>query len=408
MRTLANLGLTIGAAVLFAGCSGWQSPIGAPGAMPQSRRIALTPAIVDQKGTTPSYEVLHSFGNDYDGTNPSANLIDVGGKLYGTAEAGGPYSCKYVHGCGTVFSITPSGTAKVLHSFDGSDGYDPLANLIDVKGTLYGTTAMGGKYNAGTVFSITTDGTEKVLHNFGSGTDGTGPVGGLIDLNGSLYGTTKNGGALSGGTVFSITTTGTEKVLHSFGYGTGGGEPEAGLTNVNGTLYGTTVMGGVHNGGIVFSITPGGAEKVLHDFGKGTDGYGPNARMIAAGMTLYGTTQEGGKYGGGGTVFSITTSGTEKVLHSFGELETDGRVPSARVIDVKGTLYGTTTIGGKYTGGTIFSVTKTGEEKVLHYFGDDTDGADPRSGLIDVGGTLYGTTWSGGLNNDGTVFSLVP
>jgi hypothetical protein len=40
MRTLANVALTIWAAALFAGCGGSRSPIGAPGAMPQSNAIA--------------------------------------------------------------------------------------------------------------------------------------------------------------------------------------------------------------------------------------------------------------------------------------------------------------------------------------------------------------------------------
>jgi hypothetical protein len=35
-----------------------------------------------------------------------------------------------------------SGSEKVLHSFGyGSDGATPLAGLIDVNGTLYGTTS---------------------------------------------------------------------------------------------------------------------------------------------------------------------------------------------------------------------------------------------------------------------------
>ena len=48
-------------------------------------------------------------------------------------------------GCGTVFSVTPSGQEKVLHAFAGaSDGANPNAALIDVNGTLYGTTVHGG------------------------------------------------------------------------------------------------------------------------------------------------------------------------------------------------------------------------------------------------------------------------
>ena len=36
--------------------------------------------------------------------------------------------------------------------------------------------------------------TEMVLHSFGGGTDGAGPHAGVIDVSGTLYGTTGNGG----------------------------------------------------------------------------------------------------------------------------------------------------------------------------------------------------------------------
>jgi uncharacterized repeat protein (TIGR03803 family) len=192
-------------------------------------------------------------------------LIDVGGALYGTTQDGG--ACPFGGSCGTVFSITPEGSEKVLHSFGkGSDGAVPQAGLIDVAGTLYGTTVAGGEYGGeygyGTVFSITTSGTEKVLHSFGKGSDGKEPFAGLIDVNGTLYGTTSAGGAqdkascysLSCGTVFSITPQGSEKVLHSFGKGSDGQFPRADLTYENGRLIGTTSNGGTYRYGTVFAL----------------------------------------------------------------------------------------------------------------------------------------------------------
>jgi uncharacterized repeat protein (TIGR03803 family) len=60
-------------------------------------------------------------------------------------------------GCGTVFSVTTGGKEQLLHTFGGSssDGYYPSSNLINVNGTLYGTTANGGTHGAGTVYAIT-------------------------------------------------------------------------------------------------------------------------------------------------------------------------------------------------------------------------------------------------------------
>jgi uncharacterized repeat protein (TIGR03803 family) len=49
------------------------------------------------------------------------------------------------NGPGTVFSITTSGTEKVLYSFQGDpDGAYPVAGLVNVKDMLCATTWEGG------------------------------------------------------------------------------------------------------------------------------------------------------------------------------------------------------------------------------------------------------------------------
>ena len=153
--------------------------------------------------------MLHSFAGDPDGAFPSASLLDVDGTLYGTTVGGGAYlSCEgtqFPKPCGTVFSITTAGLEKVLHSFAWTDGAFPAAGLVNVNGTLYGTTSYGGTYGGGTIFSITKAGREKVLHSFGKGTDGGDPSAALINVGDTLYGTTTLGGANSLGTVFSLT-----------------------------------------------------------------------------------------------------------------------------------------------------------------------------------------------------------
>jgi uncharacterized repeat protein (TIGR03803 family) len=334
--------------------------------------------------------VLHSFGSGSDGLSPTTPLVDVSGTLYGTTREGGAYGG--LGRDGTVFSITTSGVEKVLHSFgSGTDGLNPEAGLTDINGTLYGTTQNGGantcpvngaKPGCGTVFSITPDGTERVLYSFnGKGTDGYFPEAGLTEVNGTLYGTTFSGGAYNrtkcsvhlstciedppqGGVVFSITTDGKEKVLHRCGKGDDVLAPSAGLVDVKGTLYGTTPFGGAAHArgyGTVFSITTDGREKVLHRFGAEQDGgHTPRASLIDVHGVLYGTTFSGGAYSNNGTLFSITTGGKETVLHSFGK-GTDGSSPAAGLLDVDGTLYGTTLYGGKYYGsagfGTVFALT---------------------------------------------------
>ena len=59
---------------------------------------------------------------------------------------------------------------------------------------------------------------------------------------------------------------------------------------------------------------------------------------------------------------------------------------------MNGALYGTTTFGGGKDDGTVFSVAMTGKERVLHSFSGGSDGSLPTASLINVKGKLYGTS----------------
>lgn len=68
------------------------------------------------------------------------------------------------------------------------------------------------------------------------------------------------------------------------------------------------------------------------------------------------------------------------VLYSFRSSGDDGEVPYAGLIDVNGRFYGTTVDGGKYGSGTVFSISPTGKEHVLHSFaGPPTDSIPMRA-----------------------------
>jgi len=379
--------------------------------------------------------VVYSFAGGSDGNNPNVSLINVGGLFYGTTSVGGGSTNCY-DGCGTVFSVTPSGQETVLYFFKGgSDGAYPYASLLKFDGRFYGTTRLGGSSNCtdedgcGTVFSMTPAGKEKVLYPFdvgdnGTSTDGISPIGGLVNLDGTLYGTTSGSNtAAFVGTVFSVTPAGSESVVYDFPVYGGGGNffdganPAAGLINVGGVFYGTA-GGGTAGEGVVFSVTPSGSENVVYSFKGGSDGASPVAGLIDIDGVLYGTTEYGGGSAvcssGCGTVFSVTTAGVEKVLHAFTGVH-DGAYPQSSLLKVGEKLVGTTQWGGDITCnkhqelegcGTVFSVTLTGTEKISYAFKGGSDGAYPYAGLIDVGGVLYGTTGSGGAHNLGTVFSL--
>lgn len=136
----------------------------------------------------------------------------MNGRLYGTTSGGGANTC-YPGGCGAVFSVDPeTGAETVLYSFcaqpNCADGGGPRTNLVHEKGTLYGT-AGGGANGEGVVFALDIKtGVESVLYSFCSQldcADGASPYAGLVDVNGTLYGTTYYGGAHNRGTVFSLT-----------------------------------------------------------------------------------------------------------------------------------------------------------------------------------------------------------
>lgn len=401
MSSIAAIASTV-LVIVVAGCANGER---AMTAMPFDRRLAHE---------TAAERVVYSFsGPPSDGEYPTAALIDLKGTLYGTTSSGG------TTGGGTVFSLTPSGTETPIYSFKGypNDGTAPNA-VIAIHGTLYGTTACDGSYGyggGGVVFSLTKRGEERVLYNFPGG-DCDGPYAGLLDVSGTLYGTTWGSPSLDG-RVFSITTSGTEKTIHQFTGGRDGGNPLASLIDVNDTLYGTTSAGGVNHYagfGTAFSMTTSGKERVLHRFRGARDGNYPSAGLIDIGGTIYGTTTYdgivGGKCGtyGCGTVFEVTPSGKEIVLHRF-RGSPDGENPMAALIDVNGTLYGTTYEGGATGAGSVFSIAPSGSESVVYSFAGGTyDGSNPLASLIDVNGTLYGTTYGGGTYGFGTVFSLTP
>jgi uncharacterized repeat protein (TIGR03803 family) len=294
------------------------------------------------------------------------------------------------------------------------DGLNPYGTpVMGSQGNFYGTTFFGGATGSGTVFKVSPDGTETVLYSFLPGTtDGNSPAAGLvIDKQGNLYGTTFSGGTYGfGGTVFKLSPNGTETILHNFGGASDGVRPQAALIrDGRGNLYGTTVVGGAYGNGTVFEITASGTESVLHSFAQNTsDGGFPQAGLIMDSRgNLYGTTVYGGA-SAYGTVFRIGPEGTETVLHNFGN-KSDGQNPyGSLVMDNKGILYGTTYGGGALRAGTVFKLSPNGAEWVLHSFDPKLgDGELPIAGLLlGANGNLYGTTAFGGSSGAGTVFEI--
>jgi uncharacterized repeat protein (TIGR03803 family) len=387
-----------------------------------------------------TFTVLHSFRGGADGQAPGNGslILDAKGNLYGATLLGGGGPCD--GGCGTVFKLAPTGKVTVLYAFTGTngDGKYPNGPLVrDRAGNFYGTTYGGGTsgtacsgYGCGTVFMLDAAGHETVLYSFSGGVDGATPEMGLVrDAAGNLYGTTHLGGAYNWGTVFKVDPSGNETVLHSFNGLTGdGGDAFAGLIlDSAGNMYSTTQGGGNVNSnclpglemgcGTVFTITTAGTESVLYAFNGYKDGNTPFGGVIRDNQgNLYGTSQPRPTPTGWGTIFKLHPSGQLNVLHTFSGA--DGADPLAGVIaDSSGNLYGTTSAGGTgsctyYVGGgcgTVFELSPTGKFTVLYNFTGGADGANPSAALVkDAKGNLYGTASYSGTYNEGTVFKITP
>jgi uncharacterized repeat protein (TIGR03803 family) len=144
--------------------------------------------------------------------------------------------------------------------------------------------------------------------------------------------------------------------------------------------------------------------------GGSSDGAKPYAALIqGSDGNFYGTTLYGGPYSNG-TVFKLTPTGTETVLHFFSGASGDGAVPATSVLQASdGNFYGTTYVGGTTSAGTVFEVTPGGTETVLYSFGaaGNGDGEFPSGALIQGSdGNLYGTTQAGGASGSGTAFKV--
>ena len=317
----------------------------------QVPRILASVFIASLAASSPALSadaLVHDFsGLSGEGITPIAPVVlDSSGFLYGTTQNLGAFSA------GTVFKVRTDGSAfSVLHGFPStaSEGDAPAAGLtFDGVDTLYGTTQFGGTSNLGTVFRIKTDGSGfTTLYSFSGGAlDGSNPVAAVVlDGSGFLYGTTELGGTSGIGLVFKMTTDGNSfSILHSFdGVPTDGDTPVAALAlDASGNLFGTTQQGGMFGFGTIFTIkTDGTGYAKLTDFAGGlSDGGLPAAPLtFGPGLSLFGTTTLGGAFSSG-TVFKMQTDGTGfATLHNFGENFLDPSTPVASVtLDSSGNL----------------------------------------------------------------------
>jgi hypothetical protein len=324
--------------------------------------------------------------------------LGADGALYGIG--GGQIFPECPGGCGGVFSLAPPPaggdpwTETTIYAFTSiQDGIGAAGDtlIMSPSGSLYGTTGFGGTgckgTGCGTVFSLTPPDSPH-----GAWTKATFALNGPTDLPNSL--------ALS-----------------------------------NGILYGTSRDGGTSNAcylgcGAFFSVTPpsagqpGWSTHVLYSFTGGANSY-PLSVVPGGNGEFFGAAGGIGCPADCAFVFSLTQDAPgspwkETVLYTATDTDAANNFLSI-VIGGNGIIYGTSTYGGTYGEGSVFSLTPPSTPggswtaTTLYSFAGAPDAAQPNPGLI-VGpsGALYGTSNMGGpscqLSSEGcgTIYALAP
>lgn len=345
--------------------------------------------------TAQGFATVYSFSSE--AGHPVSNLIEApDGRLFGTAPNGGPY------GLGAIYVLTPDGSGGYTYSnlrvfqADSPEGYWPQSALIQATdGLLYGTTSSPVQCG-GSIYRISPEGDFTDLYDFSCSSGGFATARLLQASDGNFYGVTTREGAAGNGTLFRMGSDGTFEVLHAF-MAAEGFPVSSLLEGSDGFLYGTTTAGLVYRAGM------DGAVSIVHAFGF-LEGSGPSGDLLqASDGWIYGVTASGGGNAQKGTIFRVQPDGSFEQRYTFPQ--TGPRTPLGGLIEISGTLYGTTSEGGN-GGGTLFKLSPAGVLTVLHAL-DGLEGFAPASALLLASsGSLVGTCAQGGGPASGTVFEI--
>lgn len=307
---------------------------------------------------TPAGEmsVIYSFAEEPDGSLPNGSapgsLVEgMDGFLYGITSENG------ANGFGTVFKLSKDGTIQVLHNFCGtltcSDGANPGFLMQAIEGNFYGGTGPTN-YPTSVLFRMTPSGSYKVLHTFDSKTqpDGTGIYGMVQAADGNLYGTTVAGAQLKPfNSVFRFDpVNGQYAILHGFD------TPNMNLPGVATSAPALTSDGelfGLQAFGEMYEISLDGKYQKLGRLAPG--GFFDGNVLQGSDGNLWGIF-----VGPCGLAFSASTTGS--VLHSVPfNCTTIGEQPAAMIQAADGKFYGVTLgSGGPNTNpvldGTVWSL----------------------------------------------------
>jgi hypothetical protein len=373
--------------------------------------------------------------NSMQGPGTGVLCLQPDGSIYGTTYGEGKILNRGMTFMdGTIYRLSPEGTLACVaylpnFLFDPARGHDLSGLVRDVRGSLWGAMAAGGKANSGLIyrFDPATARVEVVVEFTGA----DGPTPGrlpypklVIDDRGFLWGVTREGGASRRGTVFKLECA-TGKFSHvlefsgaaesNAGEGKyGGGLPTAGTLGKDGKSF-WAALSNQGNGSIFRVETATGALTTVLTF-TGRDGPAPG-RYPSSGVVsdgegfIWGTTLSGG-HRDLGTVFKIEES-TGKFtsiaqFEGLGSAATTGENPHTTLVsDGRGRMWGSTDGGAEAT---IFRIS-TGKGEFKHVAKFSSKDGVPRPSLwagmtSDGKGTVWGTAMNGGPTAGGMIFKI--
>ena len=214
--------------------------------------------------------------------------------------------------------------------------------------------------------------------------------------------------ALIYGTLFGFTAGGAVSIVDdtNFGYFTLSGATLGadGRSIREAIRTGGTGLCGTAGCGRIYKVSPTGTLTVCTILSEPMGRILMHRRFWARTVSTTGTTPGSSAGSGISTAYSVTSSGTFTLLHTFayaeGQLVYGGLVQGS-----DGNLYGVSASGGANGLGTIFKMTTAGVVTVLHSW-DGTDGNGSYWPLIQASENFYGVTYIGGANNEGVIFKI--
>lgn len=365
------------------------------------------------------------------GGRPDSLIQGSDGNFYGTSQVSNEGSSTPTGG--NVFSLTPSGTFTVLHTFlPGPNKNYPNGNLPGQiaegsDGRLYGYTLYGGVggcngyCGSGVLYRVNKDGTGfQIIHRFCSQTNCTdgGAAAVVPASDGNLYGASAVGGTgncspyyIGCGTIFRVSPASGYSVVVNFNGGSNGEFPSGLTLGSDGAFYG---LNDSSSGGNLFRFTPStGAVQLMplnFPFINGLPSHGgdltlgPNGNFYGL-YIIYATPGEG--------VFEVHPDGTNLTLFPFYTKQEGAGAPDGLLLASNGNFLVANYNGTNAYGDLIELSPSTGQMlQSLSPFGPGAAvGSYPALIMQAKDGTVWGSTMQYGIAPagqfaDGTVFSL--